>query len=294
MLSNDGTSEKRCSICGTIKAFGDFPIKRREKAGCQRYDSRCKQCRSEAARSPAGRLRRREYYRARTDLIKRLVHESYVRHRATRLRQKAQYRTGNYQTIKGSKRLAYYADLQTSRARLRTSYARHAKQRRIDRRRYCQKNPELVRACNARAREKRRASGKAQEAQRRYYAANKARLLAYEREYRLANINRNVSCRLRGYLRKCLTNGKKTARTEQLLGCSFSEFVTHLEQQFVPPMNWAAFLRGEIHIDHIIPCSRFDLSKPEHQHACFHYSNLRPLWATDNLRKGKRLEWRKH
>ena len=58
-------------------------------------------------------------------------------------------------------------------------------------------------------------------------------------------------------------------------------------------MNWAAFLRGEIHIDHIIPCSRFDLSKPEQQRVCFHYSNLQSLWASDNLRKGQRLNRRK-
>jgi hypothetical protein len=55
------------------------------------------------------------------------------------------------------------------------------------------------------------------------------------------------------------------------------------------PMSWVAFLRGEIHIDHIVPCSQFDLSLPEQQRQCFHYSNLQPLWATDNLRKSKRL-----
>jgi hypothetical protein len=293
LLSKDARCEKRCRICGTIKPFTAFPIKRSEQTGCQRYDSRCKRCRSNAARSPEGRLRRREYYRANTNLIKTLVHESYIRHRAARLSQKAKYRAKNYLGIKAGKQLAYYVDVQTSRDRLRKSYARHAEQRRIDRRRHCREHPELVRLANAQATEKRRASGKLQEARRRYYAANKARLLAYEREYRKTNINRNVACRLRGYLRKCVTNGQKTARTEQLLGCSFAEFVTHLQRQFIPPMDWAAFLRGEIHIDHIKPCSRFDLSKPEQQRACFHYSNLQPLWASDNLCKGKRLEWRK-
>jgi hypothetical protein len=96
---------------------------------------------------------------------------------------------------------------------------------------------------------------------------------------------------LRGRLRKCLTNGRKSARTEQLLGCSFTELVIHLQRQFVPPMSWAAFLRGEIHIDHIVPCSRFDLSQAEQQRACFHFSNLQPLWAVDNLRKHARISW---
>ena len=291
--ANTVIAKKRCTICGTIKRFEEFPIKRRVKTGSQRYDSRCRDCRSETARSPQGRQRRRNYYRANAELIKRLVRESYLRHQGVRLAQKAQYRAANRDRIQESKRTAYRADFKRSRQRIREPYARHAQQRRLDRRVYCLEHPKLVRESNARAREKRRALGKLQDAQRKYYAANKARLMAYEREYRRTNNNRNVSCRLRGYLRKTVMNGKKAPRTEQLLGCSFSEFVTYLEQRFVPPMNWAAFLRGEIHIDHIIPCSRFDLSKPEQQRVCFHYSNLQPLWASDNLRKGQRLNRRK-
>lgn len=290
VLSSDNLiCEKRCSVCGITKPFTEFPIKRGGKTGRQRYDSRCKQCRSNIARTPEGRRNRRDYYRANSALIKKLVRESYLRHQAARLSQKAQYRGTNGDQIRKAKRSAYHADLQRNREKIRQSYARYAEQRRADRRRYCRENPEVVRQSDVRAREKRRELGKAQEAQRKYYAVNESKLVAYEREYRRTNINRNVSCRLRGALRKCLTNGKKTARTEQLLGCSFAELVIHLERQFVPPMNWAAFLRGEIHIDHIIPCSRFDFSKPEQQRDCFHYSNLQPLWAVDNLRKGKRL-----
>ena len=41
------------------------------------------------------------------------------------------------------------------------------------------------------------------------------------------------------------------------------------------------------HVDHIIPCCKFDLTDPEQQLKCFHYTNLQPLEATANLRKNR-------
>jgi hypothetical protein len=46
---------------------------------------------------------------------------------------------------------------------------------------------------------------------------------------------------------------------------------------------------GKWHIDHIIPCASFDLTKPEQQRQCFHYTNLQPLWAFENLSKGSKI-----
>ena len=45
------------------------------------------------------------------------------------------------------------------------------------------------------------------------------------------------------------------------------------------------------HIDHIQPCNSFDLSNEEEQKKCFHYSNMQPLWAFDNLSKGAKYEF---
>lgn len=53
-------------------------------------------------------------------------------------------------------------------------------------------------------------------------------------------------------------------------------------------MSWKN--KSEWHIDHIRPISSFDLNNPEEQAKCFHYTNLQPLWAIDNLKKGAKYE----
>ena len=43
------------------------------------------------------------------------------------------------------------------------------------------------------------------------------------------------------------------------------------------------------HVDHIVPCSSFDLTSEKQQRICFNYKNLQPLWADENLRKSDRI-----
>ena len=54
-------------------------------------------------------------------------------------------------------------------------------------------------------------------------------------------------------------------------------------------MTWQNHTVTGWHIDHIMPCSNFDLSKPEQQKECFHYTNLQPLWYDENIRKSNKV-----
>ena len=83
---------------------------------------------------------------------------------------------------------------------------------------------------------------------------------------------------------------KKDITTLILLDAPNIEFIwKHLEKNFKYGMNRKN--HGKWHIDHIIPCSFFDLRCPVQQIACFHYSNLQPLWAADNIRKRDQLNY---
>ncbi len=84
-------------------------------------------------------------------------------------------------------------------------------------------------------------------------------------------------------------NGKKAAKSVELLGCTISQAKAHLEAQFRPGMNWDNHGRYGWHIDHIRPCASFDLTDPEQQRQCFHYTNLQPLWWDENIRKGAKV-----
>jgi len=63
----------------------------------------------------------------------------------------------------------------------------------------------------------------------------------------------------------------------------------HIEAQFKSGMTWENWSRTGWHLDHIKPLSSFDLSdRAQFLEAC-HYTNYQPLWAKDNLIKGKKV-----
>jgi hypothetical protein len=77
---------------------------------------------------------------------------------------------------------------------------------------------------------------------------------------------------------------KRDKPLEELIGCTVEFLMGYLEAKFIEGMTWEN--RGQWHVDHIMPCASFDLTKAEQRAICFHYTNLQPLWATDNIRKG--------
>ena len=88
------------------------------------------------------------------------------------------------------------------------------------------------------------------------------------------------SIRLSGYTKK--------SRTHEILGCDFEFFKQHIERQFLPGMTWEK-LGSEIHIDHITPLA--SATTEEEVIALNHFTNLRPCWAVENLRKSDNIEF---
>ena len=95
-----------------------------------------------------------------------------------------------------------------------------------------------------------------------------------------------LRCRLYQVARGCISHRGALL----LLGCSIEQFKNHIQSLFKPEMNFSNHGKKGWHIDHIRPCSSFDMSDPVQRSVCFHYTNLQPLWAVENIKKGARYE----
>jgi hypothetical protein len=76
----------------------------------------------------------------------------------------------------------------------------------------------------------------------------------------------------------------KRNSVSELIGADWSTVSAWIEERFKPGMCWKNY--GSWHLDHVKPLasakSEADLLK------LFHYTNLQPLWAVENLSKGAR------
>jgi hypothetical protein len=113
----------------------------------------------------------------------------------------------------------------------------------------------------------------------------------YQRKQRMkTDIGYKLRCNLRSRFKSVIKRNHKTTSCITLLGCSIEHFKYHIESLFQEGMTWENHKSDGWHIDHIIPCSSFDLTDIEQQKKCFHYTNLQPLWWYDNLAKGAKLQ----
>lgn len=130
-------------------------------------------------------------------------------------------------------------------------------------------------------------SEKNKEYRKQYKASRREITNRQDRERRQNDLDYNLKQLLRGRLYKAIKaqNTSKNNSVIDLIGCSIEDFKKHIESQFHNGMCWENHSVHGWHLDHILPCAYFDLTDPEEQKKCFHYSNFQPLWWIDNLNK---------
>jgi hypothetical protein len=119
-----------------------------------------------------------------------------------------------------------------------------------------------------------------------YREQNKFRIKEYKKKWEqkmrndpIFKIKRN----LRRRVHHVLKGNRKADKTFNLIGCTAEEFKKHIESLWKEGMSWDNYGPKGWHVDHIIPCYKFNLLRESEQRKCFHYTNQRPLWAKENL-----------
>lgn len=261
------TDVKRCTGCGQTKKVSEFYWVRGD--GNDRPMPKCKECTKRARKE--GVLRRGDEINARRKVRYRKNPQKFIQ-RTSRWYQQNKKRKADYDR----RRREAGRDPLKVKLREERKAARIKKQEQVLARRLFFKNltPEQRR-----------------ERKRLLARENQKRRLKTEPAFKMLTACRNRITYALLALKKRKRVAFKSASTQQLLGCDASQLVQHLESQFDAGMSW------ENHggpfgweVDHIKPCAKFDLTLPEQQRACFHYTNLQPLWKKDNLAKRSKYE----
>lgn len=106
----------------------------------------------------------------------------------------------------------------------------------------------------------------------------------YQRERRKTDSNFKMAGTLRNRIKKVVKKEQKSKTTMELLGCDIEFLDEWLSFRFEDDMTMEN--HGKLwHVDHVIPCAKFDLEDKDEQSKCFHWSNLQPMYGKLNLKK---------
>lgn len=125
-----------------------------------------------------------------------------------------------------------------------------------------------------------------------YVAKNRAKVTQRQNEWSKARVLVDPMFALKKRIRSLITNAfasvgcQKNEETQSILGCTFDQFQAHIERQFTPGMSWDLMGR-QIHIDHIRPLATATCEADVV--ALNHFTNLRPMWAVENIAKGAKV-----
>jgi hypothetical protein len=251
---------KQCSKCKEWKEESEFGKDSSRKNGVQNY---CKKC-------------RKEYYYINKNKIK-----EYLNINKVKIREAAKkYRYKNKNKIK-EYRKEYFNNNKEYFKKYNKEYGKE----------YRNNNKDKSKEYNDKYYYENK--NKIKERSLKYYYENKNKIVEYKKEYLKNNINAKLALILRKRLCNAITYKGRVKSASILIGCEISFLKQYLESKFQEGMTWKNHGVHGWHIDHIIPCASFDLSKEEEQRKCFHYTNLQPLWAKDNMSKGAKLDWKK-
>ena len=246
---------KICKKCKEEKEICEFNIRKNRKSG---YLSWCISC---------DKIYKKEYYENNVDKIKKNRKNRYTNN----IDKVKEYNENNKERIIVERQKYYEKNKEFFIKKSTEYYNNNTEKIKEKRKEYYNNNTEKIK-------KKRKEYCKNNvEGIRNYY--NKRR-----NNDVLFKLSSNIRSRIRVYLKS--KNIKKNNKTFDIVGCTPDFLKEHLEKQFTEKMSWE-LIGKHIHIDHIIPLS--SAKTEEEVYKLCHYTNLQPLWAKENLSKGRKI-----
>lgn len=266
---------KICTGCKINKIFSEFDKSKKGKNG---LSSKCKVCISEYQRKRYEE--NKEELQVRAKISREKNKEKMLIRRKKDKKKKAEYDKEYQKKHKeriDTNRKKYEKNNREKILENKKTYYKENKEYFVQ---YAIDNEEKIALSRKKRRERRSEEEKKAERER-------------DRKYTQERVSTDPEYKLRRSLRRRLNmavrNEFKSGSAVFDLGCSIEDFKKYIESLWQPGMSWDNYSREGWHLDHKKPLSSFNLSNREQLLIACHYTNIQPLWAIDNLKKGDKL-----
>lgn len=249
---------KTCSKCGLQKDYSCFGKQGDKKDG---FCAQCKQCQRERSilKKDERSLRDSAYRQKNAELIRQKDRARYLKNRMEILEKKRIYTAKNAEQKKQYNALYRENNKESIAAQQKEYHQKNRTQRLANHKEYVAANKALIQNQNQKWKNDKYKNDE-----------------LYAFQLRIKNLIK-AAFRNKGFTRR--------SRIQSILGCSYAEFVLHIESLFIDGMSWDN--KGDWHIDHIVPLA--SATTEENLILLNNFMNLRPLWAMDNLYKGSKM-----
>jgi len=230
-----------------------------------------------------------EYYKLYYNKNAEKISEYNKQWRKNNPEKEKEYRKNNSEKIKDGKK-RYYLD---NKERILKKYKQYREENkdkaRIYQKKYREENYEKKRQYN------KQYAIKNKDKKREYYLNNKEGATEWRKQWRRKQVENNdrfvLNHRVSGAIYKSLKRNKNGYHWEDLVGYTLDDLKDRLIKTMPEGYCWNDYLNGKLHIDHIIPISVFNYTKPEHTDfkRCWALNNLRLFPARENLIKANKI-----
>ena len=127
-----------------------------------------------------------------------------------------------------------------------------------------------------------------------YYKKHRKEIIKQTNKYKVERMKKDSAFKLKLKLRNRLYSAFKSQglykkeRTIQYLGCKllfFKEWIEYMLYDGMTIDNYGKYW----HLDHVIPCTSFNLENKDESYKCFNWRNIRPYLAHKNLVKSNKI-----